>query len=256
MQYPSGPRRHSFRLSDGVGSIGPGGIMSRFGRNIIIREHNYSGLFEEQGRARGLVGRHPANALSSLGNKTTAADEPTAKGGRRKRKKVESVSYACIQVDWVRSTRQLPGRGFLRRDVGAFTFLLGGKGISGRFFSFCRDQRSACKRAGGLFILSRWCVPGFCFFPFHHITLQLLGFLFTLGLDYGSLDTPIGLGREEEYLSNNGKGENIKVGSSLPDDQTLAFFLVSDSPSNGGARISYYPSSSTFFSYLQLGTYI
>lgn len=141
-------------------------------------------------------------------------------------------------MDWVRSTRQLPGRGFLRRDVGAFSFLLGGKGISGLFFSFCRDQRSACKRAGGLFILSRWCVPGFCFFPFHHITLQLLGFFFTLGLDYGSLDTPIGLGREEEYLSNNGKGENIKVGSSLPDDQTLAFFLVSDSPSNGGARIS------------------
>jgi hypothetical protein len=96
--------------------------------------HNYSGLFEEQGRARGLVGRHPANALSSLGNKTTAADEPTAKGGRRKRQKVESVSYACIQVDWVRSTRQLPGRGFLRRDVGAFSFLLGGKGISGLFF--------------------------------------------------------------------------------------------------------------------------
>ena len=127
---------------------------------------------------------------------------------------------------WIGSGQQdnYQGGVFFGEMLGLSLFFWEGKGSRVFFFSFCRDQRSACKRAGGLFILSRWCVPGFCFFPFHHITLQLLGFLFTLGLDYGSLDTPIGLGREEEYLSNNGKGENIKVGSSLPDDQTLAFF--------------------------------
>jgi hypothetical protein len=122
MQYPSGPRRHSFLLSDGVGSIGSGGIISRFGRNIIIREHNYSGLFEEQGRARGLVGRHPAN----LGNKTTAADEPTAKGGRRKRQKVESVSYACMQVDGSGQQDNYQGGVFFGEMLG----------ISGLFFPF------------------------------------------------------------------------------------------------------------------------
>ena len=147
----------------------------------------------------------------------TRRRRPTSRQpGAEEEKGKSRVGLICMHTGgWVRSTRQPPGRGLLRRDVGAFSFLSGGKG-SRVYFSFCRDQRSACKRAGGFFILSRWCVPGFCFFPFHHITLQLLGFLFTLGLDYGSLDTPIGLGREEEYLSNNSKGQNIKVGRSLP----------------------------------------
>jgi hypothetical protein len=97
-----------------------------------------------------------------------------------------------------------------------FLFSFGREGISGLFFPFvgikgqhARGPGDFSSCLGGVFL-------GFVFFPFHHITLQLLGFLFTLGLDYGSLDTPIGLGREEEYLSNNSKGENIKVGRSLP----------------------------------------
>jgi hypothetical protein len=119
---------------------------------------------------------------------------------------------------WIGSGQQdnYQGGVFFGEMLGLSLFFWEGKGSRVFFFPFvgikgqhARGPGDFSSCLGGVFL-------GFVFFPFHHITLQLLGFLFTLGLDYGSLDTPIGLGREEEYLSNNSKGENIKVGRSLP----------------------------------------